>query len=578
MSILKVENVSIWLKNAQSREKKKVLSQVSFQVEEGEILGIVGESGAGKSVCMKAIKGILPKDAVMEGTIEADQTEIAMVFQDTNGCLNPTMKIGPQLIETILHHEKCTRKDASQRALQLLDAVGITNPLSCMKKYPMSCSGGMRQRVVIAIALACKSRILIADEPTTALDATIQLQMMQMLLQIARERKLTILLVSHDIGLIAGMCQRIVIMKQGCVVEQGDRDRICRTPKMEYTRTLFKNSDYKNDTFSKINVEEPIERDRPLLRLENIWKQYEQHNNGVRDVTLQIMKNDLYCLVGESGSGKTTLAKLMAGLLSPDSGTIWYRDQKTNGYTKKEKIMMWNQLQMIFQDPYGALNPKITVKKALERIASTQEVEKVLEQVGIEKALWNGYPWELSGGQCQRVGIARALLKKPALLLCDEPTSALDVNVKKEIIELLCKLKEENQWTLLWIVHDMQLVREISNRMGVLYGGILVEEGITAEIMEEPWHPYTKTLQEATITLENGRKILKPKIVYQKQLKQEFPKEGCPYQGKCKYAMEQCKKQVPSMYTYGNHRIACFLYDPEKQKGREKAISMSSQI
>ncbi|MDD2971465.1 MAG: ATP-binding cassette domain-containing protein [Lachnospiraceae bacterium] len=571
---LAVEDLNIELRQARQDGRKRVLSHVSFSVEAGEIFGIVGESGAGKSICMKAIKGILPSWSMQSGKILVDTSDVAMIFQDTNGCLNPTMKIGQQLIETIIRNEKCGKKEAERRAVELLDSVGITNPVSCMGKYPFTCSGGMRQRVVIAIALACNTRILIADEPTASLDVTVQLQIMQVLMKVVKERGLTLILVSHDIGLITKMCQRMMIMRQGRVVEEGCVEDLCREPKDAYTRTLLENSRYENYQIPRVQRDAVSSEKQILFQMEHVWKQFGSIDGGLRDVSLRIRYGDLYCLVGESGSGKTTLGRILLGLLPIDRGEVWADMDshlcRVDQLDRKGKKRLWHDTQMIFQDPYGALNPALTVWCALREGADTHKVQHVLRQVGLDEELWNRYPRELSGGQCQRVCIARALLTEPQFLLCDEPTSALDATARREIIELLCRIKKEKNLTYLFITHDMQLVRQISNRVGILYDGTLVEEGPTEQIMAEPWHPYTRELLQTVCTTEKSGEKWKSKMTYQKQILEKGKQHRCLYEGTCRYETEQCRNEVPDCYSYGSRRVSCFLYTEGMLSSRQE--------
>ena len=572
MQALRVTDLKIQLYNTEDGFYQEVVHGISFAIKEGETVGIIGESGAGKSISMKAMKGILPEGSKVTGSIEVIREDIAMIFQDTSGCLNPTMKIAAQLVETIRAHDKFTKKEALKQAEYLLQAVGITNPAECMQQYPFMCSGGMRQRIVIAIALACHAKILIADEPTSALDATVQLQMIRILQKVVREQKLTLLFVSHDMGAVTQLCDRVLVMKEGSIIEQGTLDELYNNPKEAYTKSLFQQIPY-----PKRRKQQNIEM--PLVCMERVTKAFEQNSPAVNEVSFTINKGEIYGLVGESGSGKTTLARMLLGMVKPDSGHIFYREDKIDSLNKKQMRTLWNHMQMIFQDAYSSLNPDLTIEQTLretihldnlslincirgskgraDKKKTGDRINDILQGVGLESSLKNRYPRELSGGQCQRVGIARALLKKPDFLVCDEPTAALDVNVRKQIIELLCELKEEQRLTYLFIAHDLSLIQQISDRIGVMYGGMLVEEADSERMMQERWHPYTRELW--TASRKANTKVEKDTGA-ETGIK-DSKNDGCPYVGNCSCAMGKCRIEKPEMYQYENHRVACFLYE-----------------
>ena len=577
---------------------EEVLHEISFSVEPGEILGIVGESGAGKSICMKALKGLIPDTkGIVTGSIQASREQIAMIFQDTFGCLNPTMQIGEQIAETVRIHEHCSRKEARQQAIRLLDMVGISNPSLWMKQYPMACSGGMRQRVVIAIALACHPKLLIADEPTTALDVTVQAQIIDVLKKIVRQQHMAMIVVSHDMGVIASLCHRIIVMESGNMIEQGEAEAIFYHAKKDYTRQLIQNSKY-----PMIQKKKP-DQNREILQIEQLSKTFETGVDAVRQLNLVIREGETYGLVGESGCGKSTLARMIMGITVPTEGIIRYSGVRIDSLYGRRRFPYNQKMQMIFQDPYGSLNPRLTIAETLEETIAYIErcqgrrhknnqqsrqrelrLKEVFQTVGLEESLFTRYPKELSGGQCQRVGIARALLADPEFLICDEPTTALDATVRQQVIELLCKLQEEKNLTYLFIAHDLELVQQICDRIGVMYLGTLLEEGTSMDICKEPWHPYTKALLSAALVADPKKMyrkkhgiLWKPPQVTIETLALTTGK-GCPYASQCKYKAARCNNEVPALYEYEGHKVACFLYDNETVAARDSTQKMMSQI
>ena len=577
MKVLDVQNL-----NVQYHTEKgnfDAVSALSLSIEEGKITGLVGRSGCGKSTAVRAIMGISAENAEVEyenlsldGEIPVPGYNIAMIFQDSQNCLNPSVKIGKQIAETVKNRRKCTRKEADKRALELLDLVGIRNPTLRMKQYPFELSGGMRQRVVIAIALACDPRLIVADEPTTALDGAVQAQILGLLRKVVRETKTALLLVSHDLGVIASLCSRVYVMEKGQVVESGTAEEIFYSPEQEYTKQLIKNAGKMHFRTEKEKVKKEI-----LLRTEHLTKEYHT-KEGVRDLSFELYKGETFALVGESGSGKTTLARVLSGILKSDSGMIDDRSK--------------NRAQMVFQDPYGALNPCLTVGQALEEaIRKTvpdpwlrrQKAEDILRLSGLRETVRNRYPRELSGGERQRAGIARALVCDPELLICDEAFSSLDASTRDGLLELFGTLQREQALTCLFISHDMKAVARISGRMGVLFRGELVETGRTRSVCTDPWHPYTKQLllsMPAPDPLRAGRK----KGILFREKSTELPgrdggaHRGCPFAENCLYAMDCCREETPDSYVFGERTVKCFLYSEEHSGRRAEGYKMTSQI
>lgn len=577
MNVLDVQNL-----NVQYHTEKgnfDAVSGFSLSIEEGEITGLVGRSGCGKSTAVRAIMGISAENAEVEyenlsldGEIPVPGHNIAMIFQDSQNCLNPSVKIGKQIAETVKNRRKCTKKEAKKRALELLDLVGIRNPALRMKQYPFELSGGMRQRVVIAIALACDPRLIIADEPTTALDGAVQAQILGLLRKVVRDTKTALLLVSHDLGVIASLCSRVYVMEKGQVAESGTAEEIFYSPEQEYTKQLIKNAGKMHFRAEKEKAKKEI-----LLRTEHLAKEYHT-KEGIRDLSFELYKGETFALVGESGSGKTTLARILSGILKPDSGMIDDRSK--------------TRAQMVFQDPYGALNPCLTVGQAMEEaIRKTvpdprlrrQKAEDTLRLSGLRETVRNRYPRELSGGERQRAGIARALVCDPELLICDEAFSSLDASTRDGLLELFGTLQREQALTCLFISHDMKAVARISGRMGVLFRGELVETGRTRSVCTDPWHPYTKQLllsMPAPDPLRAGRK----KGILFREKSTELPgreggsHRGCPFAENCPYAMDCCREETPDSYVFGERTVKCFLYSEEHSGRRAEGYKMTSQI
>lgn len=573
MKVLEVEGLCVCHQTGDTQTN--IVENVSFSVEEGEIAGIVGESGSGKSTAMLAVMGLLGKGTVKTaGTIRVCGREpepgkqIAMIFQDSQNCLNPALRIGRQITETIRMRRKCGRKEAYDRAVELLEQTGIRNPALRMKQYPFELSGGMRQRVVIAIALACEPKIIIADEPTTALDAAVQSQILTLLGRMAKETKTALLLVSHDMGVIASLCRQIYVMKEGTLLESGSAEDIFYNPREAYTKRLIKEASAVKQYLPAKDTGEI------LLKTDHLTCLFDT-KEGVKDISLCLRRGEIFALAGESGSGKTTLARLATGLLAPDRGSI----------LKKGGV------QMVFQDPYASLNPCLTAGQTLweamigkyggnmvrlHKEKRQEELREMLELSGLKASDEGKYPWELSGGERQRLGIARALMMEPEILVCDEAFSALDGPLQAQMLELLQRLQEERGFACLFISHDIRMIRRISSRMGVMYMGRLVETGTTKELCTDPWHPYTKRLVEAAPVpdpFRAGRRQAGP-------VKEGKPpaEGGCPYTGMCGYEMAICKKAVPGEERFGERMVRCFLYAEAHSGKRSGSGRMTSQI
>jgi ABC-type glutathione transport system ATPase component len=505
---------------------------VSFELAPGEVLAIVGESGSGKSVTAQTILGLTRShnariagsallggsDLVAAGEAELQRVRgerIGMVFQDPMTSLNPVYRVGDQIVEAIrAHRDRMNGKEARTLAVTMLDSVGIPEPQRRVDAYPHELSGGMRQRAMIAMALALEPEILIADEPTTALDVTIQAQILDLLRQLNRERGLATILITHDLGVVAEVADRVLVMHEGRIVERGDLDEVFYSPKEPYTRSLLG---------AVIRLDQPPPQ-RPsrdgsqLLEVTDLTKRFpirrgtllnrgDDQVRAVDGVSLRIQSGETLGLVGESGCGKSTLSRAILQLTKPTSGSVRFEGREIAGRSRRAMQPLRREMQMVFQDPYASLNPRKRVSQIVGEPLRLQgittgaelrgEVGKLLERVGLSPGHADRYPHEFSGGQRQRIGIARALALRPKLIVADEPVSALDVSIRAQILDLLADLQEEMDLSYLFVAHDIGVVRHVSDRIAVMQAGKIVEEGTTEQVCERPVHPYTRTLLAA---------------------------------------------------------------------------------
>lgn len=512
------------------RDKEvEAVKSVSFEVRRGETLGIVGESGSGKSVTARTIMGLLPSPPAMlkggqvlfQGKNLADASEremeavrgrdIGMIFQDPLSSLNPTMRIGRQIEESLMKHRKLSSSEARRQALEMLHMVGIPDSEARYMQYPHEFSGGMRQRVMIAIALACRPSLLIADEPTTALDVTIQAQILHQIKELQRQLGTAVILITHDLSVVAGMCDRVVVMKEGEVVETGTTEAIFSAPQHPYTRRLL-------EALPRLDAEKkpkpaPLiltsSHNGPLLEARSL-KQYFDLGRGrivkaVNGVSFDIKAGETLGVVGESGSGKSTTGRAILRLNEPSAGEVLFQGIPLNRLSKREMKQMRRHMQMVFQDPYASLNPRLRIAdiigEALDlhqmtdsKQARQKRIEELLDMVGLDPAFAQRYPHEFSGGQRQRIAIARALSVEPQFIVCDEPLSALDVSIQAQIVKLLEELQHRLGLTYLFIAHDLSMVKHISDRVAVMYKGKIVELAESGELYANPLHPYTRSL------------------------------------------------------------------------------------
>ena len=646
------------------------LSGVDLHVNPGETLGIVGESGSGKTMTALSLMGLLPQGGrVSSGQIILDGqdltklplkdkrklrgTKVGMIFQDPLTSLNPTMKIGLQVCEPLRVHEGLSKKEALERAVEILRRVGMPRPEVVINNYPHQLSGGMRQRVMIAMALVCKPRILIADEPTTALDVTTQMQILDLIDELRDEYQMGVILITHDLGVVAGHTDRVAVMYAGRIVETAPTKTLFTEPRHRYTSSLMAAlperalaagtklfsipgappsltnlpvgcrfakrclwatdecragyPDLSGDdthTFScfhpvqdgdespadlqaKLDADKagdeavaqtvPTVSSHVLLDVKEASREYESAGSGffkrdkgvvsaVDRVSITVRKGETYGLVGESGCGKSTMGRLIAGLEPPSGGAIELEGRDLATLKGRDAVRIHRDVQMMFQDSYAAMDPRMRIDQILAEPMSIQKtgskrqiaerIMDIIEQVGLTEEILDRYPHEFSGGQLQRIGFARSLTLAPDLIVADEPVSALDVSVQAQVLNLMKDLQAELGLSYLFISHDLAVVQYMADRIGVMYLGRIVEEGPAKEVVENPKHPYTKALidsipvpdpehshDERTIKLEGEP----PSAVN--------PPEGCRFRPRCPFAGEECK--VQPVLTDERHRVAC---------------------
>ena len=646
----------------------RALSGVDLHVNPGETLGIVGESGSGKTMTALSLMGLLPQGGkVSSGSIILDGqdltkmplhlkrkmrgTKVGMIFQDPLTSLNPTMKIGLQVCEPLRVHEKLSKREALARAVEILKRVGMPRPEVVINNYPHQLSGGMRQRVMIAMALVCKPRILIADEPTTALDVTTQMQILDLIDELRDEYKMGVILITHDLGVVAGHTDRVAVMYAGRIVETAPTKTLFTEPKHRYTSSLMAAlperalaagtklfsipgappsltnlpkgcrfaarclwatdecragypdlSGDDNHTFSCFHpVQEGDESPAVLqammdsgkaedavdatgqisheilLDVKEASREYESAGSGffkrdkgvvsaVDRVSITVNKGETYGLVGESGCGKSTVGRLIAGLEPPSGGAIELDGRDLATLKGRDAVRIHRDVQMMFQDSYAAMDPRMRIDQILAEPMSIQKtgnarqiaerIMEILEQVGLTEEVLDRYPHEFSGGQLQRLGFARSLTLAPDLIVADEPVSALDVSVQAQVLNLMKDLQQELGLSYLFISHDLAVVQYMADRIGVMYLGRIVEEGPAKEVVENPKHPYTKALIDSIPVpdpeFSHDDRAIKltgepPSAVN--------PPEGCRFRPRCPFAGEECKIQ-PAL-TDERHRVAC---------------------
>jgi len=515
----------------------EILKSVNFAIREGEVFGLVGESGSGKSMTALSTMQLLPHAARQTGQILFDGTDLAkldektlcsmrgndigMVFQEPMTALNPVKTIGAQVAESLILHGKASRVDARRKAADILSKVGLPSDRFSPDRYPHQLSGGQRQRVVIAIAIACGPRLLIADEPTTALDVTIQAMILKLLKDIVREEKMALLLISHDLAVVAEMADRVAIMKDGEIVEQGPTVPLFRNLRHDYSKRLLEAS--RHVPAVAMPMEARAAPDTPLLAVDKLECRYplpkkgffqqRAYHKAVHKVSFCIDQGQSIGLVGESGCGKSTLARAILGLEQPVAGRVQVDGQSPHHVKGNALTRVREAVQVVFQDPYGSFDPRHKVSRTVaeplflerDRITKHEKRDRVAEalvSVGLSPADGEKYPHEFSGGQRQRIAIARALVTRPRLVIADEPVSALDVSIRAQILDLFAQLRAELGLAYLFISHDLSVVRAITDRVLVMNAGEIVEGGATSQVFDHPQHPYTRLLVSSAPDLE----------------------------------------------------------------------------
>jgi peptide/nickel transport system ATP-binding protein len=682
--ILEISNLSTHIQL--SRSVVQAVGNVDLHIEAGETLGLVGESGCGKSMTGLSIMGLLPPGGkVVSGSMKLEGrelvgmpdaemrkirgNEIAMIFQDSASSLNPTKSIGDQVAEPVLLHRDVTRKEAYDRAAEVLGLVGLPRPTERLKDFPHQLSGGLRQRVMIAMALACDPKVLIADEPTTALDVTIQAQILRVLDDLKERLGMAILLVTHDMGVVAGRADRVNVMYAGRMVEATDTQSLFDGMRHPYTQALLASiprmdQDNTKALFSipglppdltnppvgcrfrprcsyaqadcavnepdlagedghqascwhpvagplvldkTIVVHEdgsptnPGREDRPLLEVLDLVKEFPvtsgsivQRKVGavkaVSGVSLTVGVGEIFGLVGESGCGKTTLGRMIVGLEKPNSGKVLLRDDDIFAHRGRDLRKRRRDLQMMFQDPFGSLDPRMRVGAILTEPLAVQHVgtrkeqtaraAELLDEVGLPRAAMERFPHEFSGGQRQRIGLARALTLNPQVIVADEPVSALDVSIRSQVLNLMKRLQAERDMAYVVISHDLAVVKYLADRIGVMYLGKLVELAPGAEIYARPAHPYTDGLIK-TIPLPDPRgERAKTDVGIRGELPSPVnPPSGCRFRSRCPKAQDLCAEQEPPLRSFGpGHVAACHfpLIDPVSDEVPVSVIPVSA--
>lgn len=557
--LLSVKNLTVDFHTSEGITR--AVNNVSFDIPAGKTIGIVGESGSGKSVTSLAVMGLLQKPAgrIPQGEIffngqdllkfnESQMrairgNQISMIFQEPMTSLNPVFKVGDQIAETLRIHKKLSKREAWDRAVDLMNQVGIPNPKLSAHKYPHEMSGGQKQRVMIAMAISCDPKLLIADEPTTALDVTIQKQVLDLLFKLQQQYNMSMMFITHDLGVIGDIADDVVVMYRSNVVEQNHANQIFSGPKHPYTkgllacrpklganpRRLLTVSDFMNEegqeipvTAAKIEVFDkesvPEKSSNILLEVKNLVTQFPikggifnrtvDHFRAVNDVSFTIKKGQTLGLVGESGCGKTTLGRTILRLIEPASGQIIYDGKDITHIYSEELRLLRRKMQIIFQDPYSSLNPRMTVSEILTEPLSIHNVgaskkervdmaRELMEKVGLKSNQLNRYPHEFSGGQRQRISIARALMLKPEFVICDESVSALDVSIQAQVLNLLLDLQQEFGLTYVFISHDLSVVNFIADEVGVMNAGRIIEMDKASRIYKNPKEDYTRALLSA---------------------------------------------------------------------------------
>lgn len=525
MSLLAIDNLSIAL--PKGADRALAVKDVSFTLDKGEILCIVGESGSGKSMSANALMGLLPEGVTPAGgsitfegrnLLELSEDEmlalrgkdISMIFQEPLSALNPLMRIGDQIAEVFEAHDLLTPSERRKRALELLHEVGLPDPETTIRAYPFQLSGGQRQRVVIAMALALEPKILIADEPTTALDVTTQAQILDLIEELRRNHGMAVLFITHDFGVVADIADRVIVMQHGEVVEAGRAENVLLNPTHSYTRALL-------DAIPGLSFRETSQAaDTPILSVRDLCMTFTSRSSGffrkprvvraVQNASFDLHKGETIGIVGESGSGKSTLGRCLVRLLKPEQGVVEIGGQDISKLSGDALRRHRRRIQMVFQDPYSSLNPRSRIGTILtegliaygtDKATAREKAQELLTLVGLDPSAIDRFPHEFSGGQRQRVGIARALALDPEVIIADEAVSALDVSIQAQVLDLLADLRDRLNLSMIFITHDLRVAAQVCDRIIVMQRGEMVEFGPSSQVLGAPQTAYTQSLLDA---------------------------------------------------------------------------------
>ena len=590
MSLLEVRNLHVRFDTADG--EVHAVRNLSFELDRGETLGVVGESGSGKSQTVLSLIGLLADNGRASGSAMFDGQDlfnlspgalrsirgrrISMIFQDPMTSLNPYLTVAEQMVQVVREHDRMTRRAARDRCLEMLEAVKIPDAAERLDCYPHELSGGMRQRVMIAASLLLDPQILVADEPTTALDVTVQAQILELMKDLNRRLGTAIILITHDLGVIAGLCERVIVMHDGELKEQGNVRDVFYRPRHSYTKALLK-------AVPRLDAEQ-VERlapaaDSSLLSVDGLkvhfpvrtggWLGEKRPLRAVDGVNLDLRSGETLGIVGESGCGKSTLARAILRLVPTTAGNVCLLGQSMGDLDKRALREMRRDAQVIFQDPLASLNPRMTVGNIVSEPLRTHfpelgadevrtRVADVLRRVGLSGRELNRYPHEFSGGQCQRIGIARALVLKPKVIICDEPVSALDVSIQAQIINLLMDLQAEFGLALIFIAHDLAVVRHISHRIMVMYLGRIMEVASRKALYETPHHPYTRALISAVPIPDPDKERDRDRELLPGDLPSPVdPPSGCRFRTRCRFAQDRCRTEAPQLRQLTDSLVAC---------------------
>ena len=574
MSLLEIESLTV------RYGSETAIDGLSFSLDAGESVGLVGESGSGKTQTALAILGLLPRNAIVSGSIKFDGEElqgasekqlnairarrISIVFQDPMLALNPYLRIGEQIARILIEHQIAAEMTPEERVIEMLGAVGLPDPERQSRAYPHQLSGGMRQRAMIASALITKPDLLIADEPTTALDVTVQAQILELLNAIRKNTAL--LLITHDLGVVAGHCERMLVLEKGRLIESGPTRDVFRAPQQDHTRIMLDAA----PRMTRQDFPAPVNGET-LLKVEGIAVSYREAGHGqlhaVRDVYLQLKQGETVAIVGESGSGKSSLVRAILGLIPPRAGPVSFLGESLAREAGARAAEIRRDLQLVFQDPVGSLNPQMRVadivrepllvhEKQLTQAEINQRVVDMLGQVGLGDIFLRRFPHELSGGQAQRVAIARALILKPRVLVCDEAVAALDGSVREQILQTLRELQQASGLSILFISHDLGVVRAISHRVLVMYLGRLVELADNETLFVRTQHPYTKALIDA-VPVPDPDVVRETAVLSGEVPSILTPPSGCAFHPRCAYALDRCARELPLPRDVAATIVAC---------------------